>query len=421
MDLNALINSDDATDSLKRKTPDVLEASCSHLGGQHQEPLPPPQKVAKSSSNSNSSSIGIGSSAENEDSEYEYEEEQGTIDEMDGAAGGVGIIMDVHAQQITQPHITTNTDKKPLLVTLAFGRLASRVRLFPDPTPIVKHEKCVDPGFPAGEFPRCLGIAGFLSARTLPSPPSISAHRVLPLPLPLQPQLQLPSPTKNNGPAQDNETHNNASDDDDEGLFAAMLSSALFTQRLTAVVALGPEWRGMITAPALGKLVLHVLKPKIVLPGLGPLHALTALSSLMLAGHTGLREPEIPVDTAAPARKGKANGPDSAASEEGHIRKVPFQRLPLFPERNAICASFAQFERLTYSLPGSYDELSEIFDRVVAMTKSFHKGANMLGLFYKFVQRCYSNAEARKQQGISLFKELCDKTKQPKKSQTQKV
>lgn len=388
MDLDALINSDGA-DSLKHRSPmepEEQETVAKRNSAQCQSSQPPPQKIPKT-----------------ESSGREHEEEhQGPINIRAFPEIAPAKTDTQEFRQLVQPQEKSYAGKKSLCVTLVLGRLASHVRLFPDPTPIIEAERCAEPTSPFREFPRSLGIAGFLNAKTLPSPPSISAHRILPLPT-----LGSSSEAQQEG---------------DREILGLMLSSVLFTHRLTAVVALGPEWRGIITAPALGKLVFHVLKPRIVLPGLGSLHSLVTLSSLMLAGCTSFKEPEIPLEVATHNHRGKASGSDSAvAGEEEATTRIPFGRTPLFPDKNMIYASFAQFEKLTFSLPGSYNELTKIFDRVVSESKSFHESTNLLNLFYAFVQKCYSNAELRKQQGISLFKELYDESKRQQKSQAQKI
>lgn len=388
MDLDALINSDGA-DSLKHRSPMVPEEQetvAKRNTAQCQPSQPPPQKIPK-----------------NEGSGRRYEEEnQGSINRRAFPEIAPAKTDTQTFYQLVQPQEESYAGKKSLCVTLVLGRLASHARLFPDPTPIIEAERRAEPTSPFREFPRSLGIAGFLNAKTLPSPPSISTHRILPLP-----------------------TLGSSSDAQQEGdreILGLMLSSVLFTHRLTAVVALGPEWRGIITAPALGKLVFHVLKPRIVLPGLGSLHSLATLSSLMLAGCTSFKEPEIPLEVATHNHRGKASGSDSAvAGEEEATTRIPFGRTPLFPDKNMLYASFAQFEKLTFSLPGSYNELTKIFDRVVSASKLFHESTNLLNLFYTFVQKCYSNAELRKQQGISLFKELYDESKRQQKSHAQKI
>lgn len=432
MDLDALINSDDP-DGLKRRgstEPETQEFSVKRSSTEFQQEQqeqqqesqiqPPPQKIIKGAGE-------VAAEGENEDSEYEYEyeEEQGTIDEVtNDVFTEISFPKPITATpavtapapatppyaQVVQPQEESFSGKASLCVTLVLGRLTSRVRLFPDPTPTIELERRAEPSLPYTAFPKCLGIAGFLSAKTLPSPPSISSHRILPPKI--QPQA-LSAEVPGSCPP--------SSERNGKEILGVMLSSALFTQRLTAVVALGPEWRGIITAPELGKLVLHILKPRIVLPGLGPLHTLATLSSLMLAGCTAFKEPEIPLGVASYNHRGKTSGPESGGgNEEESATKIPFGKTPLLPGRNMVYASFAQFEKLTFSLPGSYNELSKIFDRIVAMSKSFHESANVLGLFCTFVQKCYSNAESRKQQGLSLFKELYEKSKHYQKNQTQK-
>lgn len=426
MDLNALINSD-GTDNLKRKNNDELDTQESLVVNRHSEQVllpPPPSKILKSES-------------ENDDSEYEYEEGQGTIDEINKEVlhevtfrNTTTVIPTITSppltetttittiQQIIQPQNESFSNTKSLCVILALGRLTSDVRLFPDPTPIIESEKRAEPKLQLKEFPKCLSIVGFLNAKTLPSPPSISSHRILPLNN--NNNINNINNNINNNEIKEYSNHN--SEQKNTEILALMLSSALFTQRLTAVVALGPEWRGIITAPTLGRLVFHILKPRIVLPGIGSLHTLTTFSSLMLAGCTSFREPEIPLEIVTHGHRGKSgsgNGTDSGSGnrDEEMMSRVPFERIPLLPERNMVYASFAQFEKLTFSLPGSFNELSKIFDRIVLMSDSFHDNTNITDLFCTFVQKCYSNAESRKQQGISLFKELYEKSKHYQKNQ----
>lgn len=256
-------------------------------------------------------------------------------------------------------------------LTLAFGHLSAPISLAPDPLAALRRAKAASPSDFPTSFPQAFGIAGFLPAKLIPSPPSISAHVIIP----------------------ESDATESGGKGDAVSPFISVLTRSLASERCSAVVAFGKTWRGLITAPfpvlpSANKsatqhcpLVLHVLRPGISLPGIGFLHQLPALSSVTLGGHH-------PVDIIPVV-------PDSALTG-----------LRLSPSSDVVLrTALERFSKLAEALPQSQAELRLVYDTLVLAARAYHM-PSILHLLFRCINSAISEAESQRPSTVAMLQEF---------------
>eukprot|EP00727_Mastigamoeba_balamuthi_P005422 m51a1_g15 hypothetical protein (459) ;mRNA; f:80716-82210 len=231
--------------------------------------------------------------------------------------------------------------------TLALGHLTAHVRLRPDPALSLFRVAASCPSIPTS-LPPSLSVVGFVPAGAMPCPVALVQMAMYAPDAPEAPPASSSprSPPQPPQPAQQQQ----------QQPLLSVLHQVLWTERMCALVALGPEWRGSVNSAG-GVLTLTVLPPGCSVPGLGPVHELQPLSSF---------------------------SPDAAATPvqlPGVVQFLPaVQAGGLAEERPVPSVSSARlrtlFGHVKTAAPGlhkgSLPELREVFARARESASAFH-------------------------------------------------